>query len=67
MSETASVELTYEQWAQVSLALAKVEGDEDVADEAREMWGETLDELKEQVTITSMDLLGLQEKMRATR
>lgn len=67
MTETETVELTHEQWAQVALAMAKVEGDEEASAEARELWGETLDVLKEQVTVTFADLLELQERMRAQK
>lgn len=49
------------QWAEVALAIAKMESDEEVGEVARDRLGHTLDDLKEQVTLTSMDLLELQE------
>ena len=49
------VELSHDQWALISLALAKMERNAD--DEAEAVVTDVLDELMDQVTITHIDLM----------
>lgn len=49
------------QWAEVLIALAKAENDEEASEQARERWGQTLEDIKKEVQITSADLVEWQE------
>lgn len=63
MSDTATAELEHTDWALVMLALARSESDDDASEPGQECYGNVLDELKDQVTVTSLDLVELQHEM----
>lgn len=61
MNDPVTVELDRLRWAEVLMALAKAESDENASEKARHRWGVALDEIKDQTHITATDLVELQE------
>jgi len=61
--DRVEVSLDRKRWAEVLIALAKAKDDEDAEQAVRDRWEEAGEQIKEQVSITGLDLIELQEEV----